>query len=324
MNNKEKIVREYIRKEILNVLKESGPTKAFKKAAEELYDAELAQQKLKEKFVKEKDAKKKEAMKYELIKQSKLVQIAQQKFNAVLMLEPADELEESFNKKKRLTELDLSTQVTGVADNASGEDAEVTDAFKDGYGDLSAELQKVGKQVQADLSDNNKVKQALQQNPALAKVAKKANEGKINEVFGITFIASLALAIPGIVRIIGIVVKVIEKSLGGAGKAGEAMIHWGHEKHHAILKYIEKAMRFIPGFSKLDKKTQEQVAEVVHIVVVAYLALHSGGAAVAAAKKGEIGLTGIEGALAAVKAGEVDAFLASRLATIVGAGSSNI
>ena len=263
-------------------------------------------------------------MKSELIKQAKLVQIAQQKFNAVLMLEPADDLEESINKKKRLTELELSTQVTGVEDNASGEDAEVTDAFKDGYDDLNAELQKVGKQVQADLNNDNKVKQALQQNPALAKVAKKANEGKINEVFGITFIASLALAIPGIVKIIGVVVKVIEKSLGGAGKAGEAMIEWGQEKHHAILKYIEKAMKFIPGYSKLDKKTQEQVAEVVHIVVVAYLALNSGGATVAAAKSGNLGLTGVEGALTAVKSGEVSTFLSARLATIIGSKSDSV
>ena len=115
-----------------------------------------------------------------------------------------------------------------------------------------------------------------------------------------------------------------QKSLGGAGKAGEAMIEWGQEKHHAILKYIEKAMKFIPGYSKLDKKTQEQVAEVVHIVVVAYLALNSGGATVAAAKSGNLGLTGVEGALTAVKSGEVGTFLSARLATIIGSKSDSV
>jgi hypothetical protein len=317
MNNKEKIVREYIRKEILSVLKESGPSREFKKASEDLYDAELAQQKLKEKFVKEKDAKKKEALKSDLIKQAKLVQIAQQKFNAVLMLEPADDLDESV-KKKRLNELELTTQTTGIDDSASGEDAELTHAFEDGYGDLNAEMQKIGKQVQSDLKDDTKVKQALQQNPTLGKVAKKANEGKVNEALGLTFVASLALAIPGIVRIIGIVVKVIEKSFGGEGKAGEAMIHWGHEQHHKIIKLIEKGMKWIPGYSKLDAKTQAQVAEVVHIVIVAYLALHSGGGAMAAAKQGKVGLTGVETALAAVKSGEVNTFLSTRLAAILG------
>jgi len=111
---------------------------------------------------------------------------------------------------------------------------------------------------------------------------------------------------------------------GGKGKAGEAMIHWGHDKHHMILKYIVKGMKFIPGFSKLDKKTQDQVAEVIHIVVVAYLALHSGGATVATAQKGDIGLTGVEGALTAVKSGEVSSFLATRLASIVGAEAAAV
>ena len=53
--------------------------------------------------------------------------------------------------------------------------------------------------------------------------------------------------------------------------------------------------------------------------VVVYLALQSGGAAVAAAQKGELGLTGVEGALTAVKSGEVSSFIATRLATILGA-----
>jgi hypothetical protein len=102
------------------------------------------------------------------------------------------------------------------------------------------------------------------------------------------------------------------------------MIHWGHDKHHMILKYILKGMYFIPGFKKLDKKTQDQVAELVHIIVVAYLALHSGGSALAAAQKGEMGLTGIEGALTAVKTGEVGTFLSTRLATILGSEATSI
>jgi hypothetical protein len=204
-------------------------------------------------------------------------------------------------------------------DSASDGDDKLTDAFEDGYDDLSAEMQKIGKEVQSDLKDDNKVKQALQQNPELGKVAKKANEGKLNEALGLTFVASLALAIPGIVKVIGVVVKVIEKTFGGKGKAGEAMIHWGHEQHHNIIKLIEKGMKWIPGYSKLDPKTQAQVAEVVHIVVVAYLALHSGGGAIAAAKEGQTGLSGIESALTAVKTEEVGAFLSARIATILGA-----
>lgn len=98
--SKEQIIREYVRREILNVLKESGPSKQFKKAAEELYDAELKQQKLKDKFLKSKSAAEKQMLKQELIAQHKLVQIAQQKFSNMLMIEPADDLDESVQKKK--------------------------------------------------------------------------------------------------------------------------------------------------------------------------------------------------------------------------------
>lgn len=97
--SKEQIIREYVRREILNVLKESGPSKQFKKAAEELYDAELKQQKLKDKFLKSKSAAEKQMLKQELIAQHKLVQIAQQKFSNMLMIEPADDLDESVKKK---------------------------------------------------------------------------------------------------------------------------------------------------------------------------------------------------------------------------------
>lgn len=99
MANKERIIREFVRREILGVLKESGPSKQFKKAAEELYDAEMKQQKLKDKFIKSKSAAEKQLLKQELIAQHKLVQIAQQKFSNMLMIEPADDLDESVKKK---------------------------------------------------------------------------------------------------------------------------------------------------------------------------------------------------------------------------------
>ena len=118
MANKELIIREFVRREILGVLKESGPSKQFKKAAEELYDAEMKQQKLKDKFIKSKSTAEKQLLKQELIAQHKLVQIAQQKFSNMLMIEPADDLDESV-KKKRLSELELTTQTTGATPNTT-------------------------------------------------------------------------------------------------------------------------------------------------------------------------------------------------------------
>ena len=54
---------------------------------------------IKDKFIKSKSTAEKQLLKQELVAQHKMVQIAQQKFSNMLMIEPADDLDESVKKK---------------------------------------------------------------------------------------------------------------------------------------------------------------------------------------------------------------------------------
>ena len=127
----------------------------------------------------------------------------------------------------------------------------------------------------------------------------------MNEEITTLFIVSLAMAIPAIVELIGKIVKSLSLLLGGSGKAGEKLIHAGHKWHGKITSLILKGLTFIPGFKQLPADKQQKVANVVHTVIVASLAVVSGAGAIDAVSKGSGVMAGIEGALTAVKAGEV-------------------
>ena len=194
---------------------------------------------------------------------------------------------------------------------------EVEKAFTDAAAKLSAELSSIGKNVEAKEKDDAAVDAALKKQPELAKVAQEAvrrrgkalNEGKhrqaVNEEITILFVASLALAIPAIMQLVGKIVKTISLFLGGSGKAGEKLEHAGHKWHDKIIGLIIKGLSFFPGFKELPADKQKKIANIIHTVIVAALAVNSGLEAVKAMQQGSAVMAGIEGALTAVKAGEV-------------------
>ena len=149
---------------------------------------------------------------------------------------------------------------------------EVEKAFTDAAAKLSAELSSIGKNVEAKEKDDAAVDAALKKQPELAKVAQEAvrrrgkalNEGKrrqaINEEITVLFIASVALALPAIMELVGKIVKTISLFLGGSGKAGEKLIHAGHKWHGKIIALILKGLTFIPGFKSLPADKQQKVA----------------------------------------------------------------
>lgn len=197
------------------------------------------------------------------------------------------------------------------------DEKDVIAAFEKAAKDMEAGLSKIGGDVDKKNDDEKAVEDALKKQPALAKVAnesikrkKKAlTEGKtrqaMNEEITTLFIVSLAMAIPAIVELIGKIVKSLSLLLGGSGKAGEKLIHAGHKWHNKITSLILKGLTFIPGFKQLPADKQQKVANVVHTVIVASLAVVSGAGAIDAVSKGSGVMAGIEGALTAVKAGEV-------------------
>jgi hypothetical protein len=251
--NKERIIREFVRSEILNVLKESGPSKGFKKAAEELYDAELKQQKLKDKFIKSKSTAEKQLLKQELIAQHKLVQIAQQKFSNMLMIEPADDLDESV-KKKRLSELELTTQTTGkVAANTDTE---------------SPEEKVFDKEF---LSASNAIAGAIE------KELKKRDTNEINEAV----ITSVIAAIMTSNAVIGFISKYSAKlfkllKLDKAEDIAEKIHHWAHDNEKAFQAPIKRILKF---FIK-NETTVELLTKAVYALVVGGMAGQYGVAAV--------------------------------------------
>lgn len=194
---------------------------------------------------------------------------------------------------------------------------EVEKAFTDAMKSMEMELSKIGKDVEKKKDDKAAVDAAMKKQPQLAKVKTESvskkeralREGKnkeavLNEEIGI-FIISLALAIPAIVQLIGKIAKKISMLLGGSGSAGEKLIHAGHHWHELITKMILKGLTFIPGFKQLPTDKQQKIANIVHTVIVASLAISSGVGAVKAIEHGSHAMAGIEGALTAVKAGEV-------------------
>jgi hypothetical protein len=113
------------------------------------------------------------------------------------------------------------------------------------------------------------------------------------------------MAIPALVQLVGKIVKSLSILLGGSGKAGEKLIHAGHKWHHKITGLILKGLQFIPGFKELPADKQQKIANIFHTVIVASLAVASGAGAIDYMSKGSGVMAGIEGALAAVKAGEI-------------------
>jgi hypothetical protein len=197
------------------------------------------------------------------------------------------------------------------------DEKDVMAAFEKAAKDMEAAFGKIGADVEKKKDDEKAVEDALKKQPALAKIAtesikrrKKAlSEGKarqaVNEELTLLFVTSLALAVPAIVQLIGKIVKSISILLGGTGKAGDKLIHAGHKWHHKITSLILKGLQLIPGFKQLPSDKQEKIANTVHTVIVASLAVASGAGAIKAASQGANVMAGIEAALTAVKAGEV-------------------
>lgn len=203
------------------------------------------------------------------------------------------------------------------------DEKEVMAAFEKAAKDLNAGISKIAADVDKKNDDEEAVAAALKKQPALAKIANECirrrrnalTEGKtrnaLNEELTLLFIGSLAMALPEIVQLIGKVAKTISVLLGGSGKAGEKLIHAGHKWHSRIQGLILAGLRLFPHFKDMPADKQEKFAGIAHTAIVAILAVLSGKGAIDALSHGSTALAGIEGALTAVKAGEIGKFIAT-------------
>jgi hypothetical protein len=74
----------------------------------------------------------------------------------------------------------------------------------------------------------------------------------------------------------------------------------------------------IPEFSSLPADKQEKIAEIAYMVIIMYLGLSAGLDAANAFKHLDFVHGTAEGALTAIKAGELGSFLGGEIAAIIG------
>jgi hypothetical protein len=143
----------------------------------------------------------------------------------------------------------------------------------------------------------------------LAKAANSTNEGLIT-------IASIAIALPAIMGLISKFGKaagnVVNKILGKKPNDETAYNQWmkklGHiadELHHLYMTPIESIVK---KFIKDEVKAKKVANGIFHVIVATFL-FASGATSVKAVQSQNLSLATLEGALSAIKAGELNTFI---------------
>ena len=148
----------------------------------------------------------------------------------------------------------------------------------------------------------------------LAKASKTTNEGLLT-------IASIAIALPAIM---GLVVKfgkaagaMVNKLLGKKPTDQDAYQQWmtklgkiADELHHLYMAPIESIVK---KFVKDPSKAKKISSGIFHVIVATFL-VASGATAIKALQAKNLSLATLEGALSAVKGGEIKQFISSLFA----------
>jgi hypothetical protein len=143
----------------------------------------------------------------------------------------------------------------------------------------------------------------------LAKASKSTNEGIIT-------IASIAIALPAVMGLISKFGKaagnIVNKILGKKPNEDDAYQKWmtklGHiadELHHL---YMTPLLSIVKKFVKDEAKAKSIANGIFHVIVATFL-IASGVTAVKALQAKNVSLATLEGALTAVKSGELKSFI---------------
>lgn len=144
----------------------------------------------------------------------------------------------------------------------------------------------------------------------LAKASKSTNEGIIT-------IASIAIALPAVMGLISKFGKaagaMVNKVLGNKPSEDDAYQKWmtklGHiadELHHL---YMTPLLGIVKKFVKNESKAKSVASGIFHVIVATFL-VASGATAVKALQAKNLSLATLEGALTAIKSGELKSFIA--------------
>ena len=152
------------------------------------------------------------------------------------------------------------------------------------------------------------------QKQAKAAIQKGKDQEKVEEAVGVTFAMSIALAAPAIMTMVSGAAKLVNKSIkkisGNESEAVKSFANWmrknGDSLHHKYTDFFTAIAKNV--FMVKDDRADE-VGKAMYYLLVAGLAVQSGLAAKHAAQHAHVPLGMMEGALAAIKSGEVGQFI---------------
>jgi hypothetical protein len=193
---------------------------------------------------------------------------------------------DTFNLRKFLTEGQLEKNLQEVDIDLDDKEQAVVDDVKD-------EMSSILKTMDAELE----------------KASKSTNEGLLT-------VASIAIALPAIMGLVAKFGKaagnMVNKMLGKKPTDQEAYQQWmaklGHiadELHHLYMVPLEAIVK---KFVKDPTKAKKISSGIFHVIVATFL-IASGATAVKALQAKNLSLATLEGALSAVKGGEIKQFI---------------
>jgi len=189
------------------------------------------------------------------------------------------------------------------------------------------QLKKGAGEVKATAADPEELEDIKKDIPELEKLNSKVKEGDLNEfVISGALVAGLVAAIPKLVELFGYLVKGIGAVIGKLGfkkgadatkKFAEKIIHGGHSLHKSYLGAIQNGLKLlVPGFKDLDAARQKKIAEILYVVILLTLGINAGIEATAALQHAEWLHVAVEGAMAAIKSGEIGQWIAAQIVAI--------
>jgi len=193
---------------------------------------------------------------------------------------------DTFNLRKFLTEGQLEKNLQEVDIDLDDKEQSVVDDVKD-------EMSSILKTMDTELE----------------KASKSTNEGLLT-------VASIAIALPAIMGLVAKFGKaagnMVNKMLGKKPTDQEAYQQWmaklGHiadELHHLYMVPLEAVVK---KFVKDPAKAKKISSGIFHVIVATFL-IASGATAVKALQAKNLSLATLEGALSAVKGGEIKQFI---------------
>lgn len=214
-------------------------------------------------------------------------------------------------------------------------DLETKKAFDELMKDVPSQLKTavdIAQKKTKGKSEDELQKITAAENPLLGKLAKESvmsrknaikedNKNKLNEDFGAAFFAGFALALPAILELLGKLAKKIASKFGRSDALGEKMINAGHKLHGLYKKGLRVALNAtlfqMPEIINLDEKSKNTITDILFMVLIAYMAFHGGQVATDALKGLNIGKASIEGAVVAIKSGEVSTWVINTIKDIL-------